>query len=622
MKRIEKSKTTPLKPLNDSTFRIDLNEVSGFTLPSKLSNNTIMPRETRKKDLKTKDILQNTNTNIKDSAKPVSNNEVEIHKESIDIAPTIPPSGKPQLVREFSFLPSALGQASTNADDEIFAVLNETSGKAAVKKGGGIKSDVDEVNVIMAGIKTSDDAINFFARFGSETPVKFIDLIENKDQKVYSPYDLIVTKLSDPLVEHYTMSPAGLVYICPGEPSECTALSAFMRQGMMFKILRNIPFYKYFLQKKMYTVWKENVRFALFTKQRKKLVDRLFYARNNSCEAVLAIRKNLIEINNVKILNLDLRTCDKDVFIDQQINQGSKANAKFDEVMRMVITEVQNVINEVNNLHSLAKQDPNSNTMSYTDGTVEKAKSLVQLKEEKSDRKKLKLRAKLEYSTLPDFIRFIDYMAIETLVALAVKTFVDFHDELIKVRKAGVFETMVRFSTTGTTFSPTCQDFREMLDRLLENVINSVGNVNRVSYLSSKSIALNGPNIQAIIRENKMFLSVSDNLEQRVITDFEKAEEHAQSYESVRPIYDFNITWDYDAYRSQQHDVSSLKGMLELIGNWSKELEKLRNKPIGILEVDSKRLKGELNPLREARLQEIKDYIKDNARLPKIVTFI
>ena len=60
--------------------------------------------------------------------------------------------------------------------------------------------------------------------------------------------------------------------------------------------------------------------------------------------------------------------------------------------------------------------------------------------------------------------------------------------------------------------------------------------------------------------------------------------------------------------------MASLKGMMELIGNWTKELEKLRNKPIGILEVDSKRLKGELNPLRDARLQEIKDFIKKTAR--------
>ena len=99
-----------------------------------------------------------------------------------------------------------------------------------------------------------------------------------------------------------------------------------------------------------------------------------------------------------------------------------------------------------------------------------------------------------------------------------------------------------------------------------------------------------------------------------MIADFERAEEHAQTFESIRPIYDFNATWNFDEYRSQQHDITQLKSMLEHISNWSKELEKLRNRPIGVLEVDSKRLKNELVPLREARLQEIKEYVKDLAR--------
>lgn len=534
--------------------------------------------------------------------------KTEFSKDSIElpnvVLTTIGHQGEKE--GEFSFLSKSMGYIDNTSSNNATSAVSKTA--------GGPKSDIDEVSAIMAGIKTSDDAINFFARFGSETPVKIIDLVQNNDDKVYSPYDLVVTKLNDPMVEHYTMSPAGIVHICPGEPSQCTPLSAFMRQGMMFKILRNIPFYKYFLQRKTLNVWKDNVRYLLFSKQRKKLVDRLFYARKNSCESILTVRKYLMDIQGVRLLNMDLRTCDKDVFIEQQTAQGSKANAKFDEVMRLVITEVQNVMMEVNNIHNISKQDPNASAMNYGDDAAEKTKSLVKIRQEKAEKKLLRQRAKMEFNTLPEFIRFVDYMSVETLVALAVNTFSAFFEELTKTRKAGIFETMVRFSNHGTTFSPTCQDIKDMLERLMDNMINAVGNVNRVSYLSNKAAMNTGPNIQSMVRENKQFLSVSESMQQRVINDFEKAEEHAQSYESVRPIYDFNVTWDFEAYRAQQHDSSSLKVTLELIGNWNKELEKLRNKPIGILEVDSKRLKGELNPLREARLQEIKDYIKDIAR--------
>ena len=123
-----------------------------------------------------------------------------------------------------------------------------------------------------------------------------------------------------------------------------------------------------------------------------------------------------------------------------------------------------------------------------------------------------------------------------------------------------------------------------------------------------------GANIPAMIRENRQFRVTSVSIQERLTADFDRAEEHAQTFESIRPIYEFNANWDYDEYRAQTHDISELKQMLELISNWNKELEKLRNKPIGVLEVDSKRLKNELVPLRESRLQEIKEYIKDLAK--------
>ena len=422
-----------------------------------------------------------------------------------------------------------------------------------------------------------------------------------------------MTPLQEDNVEHYTMSSAGIVHVCPNEPSDCTPLSLWIRQSMMFNILRNIPFYKYYLHRKAFTVWKENVRFQLFSKQCKKVSERYFLARKTSCLPILEIKKCLLDVQKVGLLHLELRTCDKDSFVDQQSAQCQKASQQFEESMRKVIAEVQGVMVEVNNLHGSIHQENNMN-MTYSDGlNPEKTKSLVKIKQEKMERKLMRQRAKLEYSTLPDFIRFVDYLTVETLVQLTVGTANAFYEELIKPRKSGIFETTIRFTATGTVFSPTCAEIRDVLDRQLEMTINTVGNVNRVSYLNSKAAAT-GPNIQSIIRENRQFKTISEQIQQKVLYDFERAEEHALSYESVRPIYDFNDTWDLDAYRAIQHDMQSLKGMMERISNWNKELDKLRNKPIGILEVDSKRLKGELNPLREARLHEIKEYIKDIAR--------
>jgi dynein heavy chain, axonemal len=578
-------------------FHIDASQLDTFALPKRQGTSSILNIDSKRKS-------QSRTTKIREETKSATVDNAQ---------------------EQFAFLSTAMGkeprptnsiiEGTQSAAQSPTAATQQDKARMINRNNDGKSSDVDEVSVIMAGINTSDDAINFFARFGSETPVKFVHLIQDQDAKTYSPYELKVTQLHDPMVEHYTMSSAGIVHVCPGEPSECIPLSAWMRQGMMFKILRNIPFYKTYLHRKAFSVWRDNVRYLLFSKQRKKIVDRLFYAKTNACKSILDCKKLLIDVQSVKLLNLDLKTCDKDVFMEQQSAQCNKANVKFDNAMTSVCNEVKSVIAEVNNLYNTSKQHANANPLGYGDGVTEKAKSLVKIKQEKAEKKLLRQRAKLEHSTLPEFIRLMDYMSVETLVALAIGTSSSFFEELTKTRKAGVFETMVRFSSIGTTFSPTCQEISEMLDRLLDNMINAAGNVSRVNYLqTNKTSSSMGPNIQTIIRENKQFRETSERIQQRVVSDFDKAEEHAQSYESVRPIYDFNVSWNFEAYRAQYHDISSLKSMLELIGNWSKELEKLRNRPIGILEVDSKRLKGELNPLREARLQEIKEYIKDTAR--------
>lgn len=512
---------------------------------------------------------------------------------------------------------SATAPAALNAGSEE---KKEEAGKSGATRTTGDASkavDNDEVANIMSGIQNSNDAINFFARYGSETPVKFVSLVQNPDPKVYSPYELTVTDLADiPPDGYYTMSSSGIVHICPGEPSECTPLSTFMRQGMIFKILRNIPFYKLYLHRKAFTMWKENVRYLLYTKQRKKLVDRSFFARKNTCQTIVNARKCLVKIQNVRLLNLDMKTSTKEVFFDQQSNQVLKANAEFEAAMSSMTNEVQGLINEVNTLYITTRQDHNNNAMSFSDGAVEKAKSLVKLKQEKAEKKLLRHRAKLEHGTLPEFIRLIDYLSVEFLVSLAVGTSVSFNDELGKSRKNGIFETLVKFGSTGTTFSPTCYEIREMIENLMDHMINYCGNVNRIIYLNSaKGAVANGPNIQNIIRESKRFNAVMNDVRQRVNSDFVTAEEYGKNYDILRPYYDeFIVLWDFDSFKQKAHDSTSLRAIMDKIEDWNDKLIKLRNRNIGLLELDSKKLQSDLTAAKEARLGELKDYIKELAR--------
>ena len=86
------------------------------------------------------------------------------------------------------------------------------------------------------------------------------------------------------------------------------------------------------------------------------------------------------------------------------------------------------------------------NVEEYSDDVPEKHKSLLKLRQEKLERAQMRKQAKLEHATLPDFIRFVDYMAVEALVGIAITTTFHLYEELCKARKSGVFETTIRFN--------------------------------------------------------------------------------------------------------------------------------------------------------------------------------
>jgi hypothetical protein len=70
---------------------------------------------------------------------------------------------------------------------------------------------------------------------------------------------------------------------------------------------------------------------------------------------------------------------------------------------------------------------------------------------------------------------------------------------------------------------------------------------------------------------------------------------HASSCRSVRPVYDFDLTFDFEAYRKRSLTVANIRSDMARFREWDKEIDKMRvQHSIGALYIDSKRLKSEL----------------------------
>jgi hypothetical protein len=74
-------------------------------------------------------------------------------------------------------------------------------------------------------------------------------------------------------------------------------------------------------------------------------------------------------------------------------------------------------------------------------------------------------------------------LCITLLCANKQQSLKDLLAELLRPRKAGLFETTVQFTEEGTTFSPTCTSIQDMLETMTEAIVHTANGVGRLLYM-------------------------------------------------------------------------------------------------------------------------------------------
>jgi hypothetical protein len=72
---------------------------------------------------------------------------------------------------------------------------------------------------------------------------------------------------------------------------------------------------------------------------------------------------------------------------------------------------------------------------------------------------------------------------LSLLCANNIQSLKDLLAELLRPRKAGLFETTVQFTEEGTTFSPTCTSIQDMLETMTEAIVHTANGVGRLLYM-------------------------------------------------------------------------------------------------------------------------------------------
>eukprot|EP00242_Pyramimonas_sp_CCMP2087_P005349 CAMPEP_0198205188 /NCGR_PEP_ID=MMETSP1445-20131203/8681_1 /TAXON_ID=36898 /ORGANISM="Pyramimonas sp., Strain CCMP2087" /LENGTH=1441 /DNA_ID=CAMNT_0043877371 /DNA_START=94 /DNA_END=4415 /DNA_ORIENTATION=+ len=498
-------------------------------------------------------------------------------------------------------------------------------------------SDDPEMDLLQY-IKTGDDVVEFYARNGKESEVKFFYCNRADTGIFFRPYDLEVVCREDAANEYFTLSASGVVHIKPGLRSDFTPLGEWMREKSIFNVLTRMKFFKYYLVYKTYRNWRSTVRQKLFSQVRNRLTRRLFLAKPTFCPSLMELYSNVYELSKVQLMSIipNHQPYNLEEFSEVQITQrGHKAVPALEAVVERMQAVLEKICREVTKQARLYQEsirdeselEDKTGVNLYQGRPAEKKQSMVKIKEEKIRRAKTYRRVVEEAKMLGDFIRLADYMLVEGVVAKGIGTVEELLDLVEAPRRLtdtklqkGVFLTTIAFNDQNMTFAPNEGDVLNVLNsNVIEGMIATMQQVPRLLLMRSFTHyfdgRMNGLNPVHIIRSTPRFITLRAAIDQVIIKDFEDAREYAQVFEPHRDIYDFGKMWNPTEYSAQKMDIRKYRQDMSKQRDWRTELDKMKTQNVlGTLHVDSKSLKLTLLPVTQRTLDTIKNLLMTSAR--------
>ena len=232
-------------------------------------------------------------------------------------------------------------------------------------------------------LKTGEDAISFFAKYGGTTPIKFLNCVRAQNTSQFRPYDLIIIHDYEEILklnEYFTVSSSGIVHVytkgpkrfiqaplnkdmgaiesnahqgVPNEESaEFNSLSDWMKESTQFNILSNIHFFKNYVNAKIFNIWRANVKYRIYCNTRQKLINNVFFCKPVFANNVVEINKILHEVHTYEMVNfstLATKNVDVEEFKGEQRNTKQRVAKEYDTIFEKIIACIQGVIKQVHN---------------------------------------------------------------------------------------------------------------------------------------------------------------------------------------------------------------------------------------------------------------------------------
>ncbi|CAG9327022.1 unnamed protein product [Blepharisma stoltei] len=423
----------------------------------------------------------------------------------------------------------------------------------------------------LKNVKTGEDAISFFKKYGNYTPAKFF-YCKNipYNPRYFRPYDLIVVNKNEISGDHFVISSHGVVNVSLESinnfQTECCALDDWLIQSRNFDLIREIKFFKHYLAGKIFLLWREKHKKCKYLTNREILRNNLLFGQTVFVENITKIneftyemeKSNWLVMNDVKIIEIEnLKNSQRDARIHAQKALGI--------IMNSIMKELWTVWKSVKNREVFRHEE-----IDIYGG--KKNKSLFQQKKEEEEVKYNIMLKERHIWMSGSYIRLIYYIIIETLVTQLQKKIKDFFKELL-AKKSKKFFVNIKYEENSIYLSPNNQEVISNIEIIIEETLSDLDKITKLNSHFNEIVdphhISDFPQPKKIIKNSKFFIKILKKFKIKINQDFKEAQCSIEDYfEKIRLIYQFFIAWNFDQWKLKNHPLIEINQEIEKIKGW------------------------------------------------------
>lgn len=502
---------------------------------------------------------------------------------------------------------------ATNSGEGAYDMLDQLSALCS-SLGDSAEDEDTQCQRQLAGLKTGEDAVRYFARHGSNAKIKILycNRSSSTDDSQHAPYSLVVVPENRVHADHFTVSASGVLHVCPGEMTEYVSLSEWMHHSLMFSVLSSMPFFKMYTFRKNFGHWRTNARYEAYCRQRQRLARSCLLAKPPFAKHIVSVYSLADEVKNVPILHLARNCVRLDEFADAQSMLGSnpvhgarvQLAEKHDAVIQVLDAVIRCVSAGVDELPARKSAS-----------TRRRALSMVQEKQEARDRARRRQIVEEDLAGLGKLIRLADFMLQSALVSLVIEAA---HALRARVNVPNpLFSVSATLNPKGVGFDPSQSAFMETLHRLWEHMIQIVSSVPTFSTNSRLRIHLSEAQVQSqqtveeVLSKCDGLKEHIESIEEGISTNLQAALVYAhEQYMPYHRIFEYGHIWDEVSYVQKAHSIESLTDEMKLLCEFKADMESFRSqRAVGLISVNGSDLRESLTPIPESALTALKQLL-------------